>query len=159
MSYTQIFTHTFLLWHGCRPRYIRWSVRLMCEWSASGRSLFLLSCSSSDGFSRGECSLSLSLSVSIFLTQLVWNVQMFPFGNGVLVCSHTHTRRKECERVERSPAHINSDFPCGRSSCFLFVFAEFVAAGNRNIDQHPDWTSWVLIYSFPAVQHLLLLSL
>lgn len=50
--------------------------------------------------------------------------------------THTHTHRKECERVECSPMHTNSHFPQGRWSCFSFVFTGFIAAENRNIDQH-----------------------
>lgn len=53
-------------------------------------------------------------SVSIFLTQLVWNVQMFPFGNGRP--SLFTLKKKECER--RSAAQ--SYRPQLVGSCFEF---------------------------------------
>lgn len=58
----------------------------------------------------GACSLSLSLSV--FLTQPVWNVQMFPFGNGhPAPYTHTQTWKYRGERgyvPERSHTHFLS---------------------------------------------------
>ena len=48
-----------------------------------------------------------SFLVSIFLTQLVWNVQMFPFGNG-RPAQFAHTQKERaCERGERgAQSHV-----------------------------------------------------
>ena len=61
-------------------------------------------------------SFPLSLSVSVLLTQLVWNVQMFPFGNGrpalfTHTHTHTHTLVEREEKGEHIPIHSYTHFP------------------------------------------------